>query len=66
MERNLAALVAARGMLTPEHQRLLDHVIAARRAPLPQRVWRIAGLGLYRQDRLSQLGFYGALVLARI
>jgi hypothetical protein len=65
IDRNLAALMAARGLLTPDHQRLLDRVIAARDAPWPRRFGLLAGLGLYRQDRLSQLGLWGAFALAR-
>lgn len=66
LERNFAALDAVRWVLTPDHQRLLDRLIAARLAPMPQRIWQLVGLGLYRQDRLSQLGLWGALALARL
>jgi glycosyltransferase involved in cell wall biosynthesis len=65
IECNLAALVAARGLLSPDHQRLLDCFIAARIAPWPLRLRQLAKLGLYRQDPLSQLGLWGAFALAR-
>lgn len=66
VDRNIAALDAARDLLTVENRALLDRFAAARRASLPARLRRIGGLGLYRQDRLSQLGLWGALALARI
>ena len=65
IECNLAALVAARGLLSSDHQWLLDRFIAARLAPWPLRLRLLASLGLYRQDRLSQLGLWGAFALAR-
>lgn len=65
LDRNLAALSAMRHVLTPEHQALLDRVLAARQAPWAKRLRLMAALGLYRQDRLSQLGLWGAFALAR-
>lgn len=66
LERNLMALTALRGLLTPDHRDLLDRFNAARLARLPQRLRLIAGLGLYRQDALSQLGLWGAIACARL
>lgn len=66
LERNLVAITAMRGLLTQDHQDLLDRFIAARLEPLPQRLRLISGLGLYRQDGLSQLGLWGAIACARL
>lgn len=66
LERNLVAMSAQRRLLTSDHQDLLDRFIAARRAPWPLRLRLIAGLGLYRQDVLSQLGLWGAIAFARL
>ncbi|OZB20498.1 MAG: hypothetical protein B7X55_00230 [Rhodobacterales bacterium 34-62-10] len=66
LERNLVAISAQRWLLTSAHQDLLDRFIAARRAPWPLRLRLIAGLGLYRQDALSQLGLWGAIAFARL
>ena len=65
LDRNLAALSALRHLLTPDHQELLDRVVAARQAPWARRLRLMAGLGLYRQDMLSQFGLWGAVALAR-
>lgn len=64
--RNLTALAAATDLLTPENRGILDKVMQAQHATWPGRGWQMARLGLYRQDRLSQLGYWGALAFARI
>ena len=63
--RNLAALEAARALLTEENQTLLDRLGGAKSVSMPARLRLIAELGLYRQNRLSQIGFWGAVALGR-
>lgn len=63
--RNLDALEASRALLTAENQALLDRLGAVRSVSMPARLRLVAELGLYRQDRLSQIGFWGAVALGR-
>lgn len=62
---NLAALDAARDLLTAENQALLNRLNTARIVSIPARLRLMAELGLYRQNRLSQIGFWGAVALGR-
>jgi hypothetical protein len=64
--RNLAALEASSHLLTSENREILDQMLLAQRTIWPIRSWKMARLGLYRQERLSQLGYWGALAFARV
>ena len=63
---NLAALAAAAHRLTPENRALLDSFVAARQSPAPVRLVRLSRLGLYRQTRVGQAGFWIAAALGRV
>lgn len=63
--RNLDALGAARALLRADNQVLVDRLSAVKSVSMPARLRLIAELGLYRQDRFSQIGFWGAVALGR-
>lgn len=63
---NIAALSAARDLLTPENRARLDTFARARAERFPRRVRALAGLRLYRQTLLTNAAFWGAAILGRI
>ena len=63
---NLATLVATAHRLTPENRDLLNGFVAARQSPAPFRLARLSRLGLYRQTRIGQAGFWIAAALGRV
>ncbi len=65
LDLNAAALRACADWLTPENAALLERFEAARRAPLPRRLAELARMGVYRQRRAGNIGFWGASVLGR-
>lgn len=64
--QNLKALMCCRDLLTPEARLQLELFDQARRAPLPTRLALLNRARVYRQGRLSGLGFWGAACLGRI
>ncbi len=60
IDANLAALAAPDLPLLPQNRRLLEGFARARHGPLPERLWALRRLGLYRQSRSGDL----ALMLA--
>lgn len=66
VQGNLDALDQLRNLLTEDSERLCDLFEAARGAPLVTRVRKIRDLKIYRQGRLSNVMFWGAVVLGRI
>lgn len=64
---NAAALVAARGWLTPEAAQVFDDWQAMRTCPrLGERLRRLRALRLYRQSRASTLALWFAAVIGRL
>lgn len=63
---NLAALAPLEAWLTAENRTRLALFRQARMAPLPRRITLLHQAGVYRQRRLSNLGFWGAAYLGLV
>lgn len=64
-DRNIAALVAARDLLTPQAAATLDDLARARRGGPLRRVAALRRLDLHRQGRVGQAALYMAAALGR-
>lgn len=66
IEKNLNALCQVAHLLTPENRARLETFTAARQAGLWRRLALMRRAGVYRQNRLAQLGFWGAVCFGRV
>ncbi len=66
VERNLQALQAVEMRLTSENRDRLAAFVAARRCRRPRRLYLMRQAGVYRQQTLARLGFWGMVCLGRI
>lgn len=64
--RNIAAMQKVSDRLTPENQQILKLFAQARHAPLLQRIDLLRKAGVYRQQWLSGLTFWGAACLGKV
>jgi len=63
---NLALLARHAARLTSENRALMQTFAAARTRALPARLWQMAGLGLYRQTRISTVALWVAAFWGRL
>ncbi len=63
---NIENLNAARHLLTPEAQEILDRFARARNGSLPERLAMLRRTGLHRHGRLAQATLYLAALLRRL
>ncbi|MDF3415048.1 glycosyltransferase [Sulfitobacter sp. M57] len=66
IEKNLQALRAIEGFLTPQARETCRRFSAARHAPPLARLFALRAIAPYRQHRTATLGFWGAASLGRI
>lgn len=66
IDRNLRALQAIEGRLTPENRARMADFAAARGAGMVQRLRLMRRAGVYRQGMLAGIGLWGALCLGRV
>lgn len=64
--RNVRVLRASAHRLQPAFREGLEEFASALGAPLPRRIRKLRGLGIYRQGRLSHLALWVAAVMGRL
>lgn len=66
IDRNLAALLRIKHVLTQENRKRLEDFVLARKSGLATRLSLMQKSGVYRQGCVSNIGLWGAICLGRV